>query len=332
MSKKIGIVGAGSFGTAIANVVAAACDAEYELYLWGREPDHIAKVRATRRNDLYLPGVALSDRIIPTSDLTDFADAEVIFVVTPSQAIRGVADRLAEVNFKGVLVSCTKGIERGSGLRMSQVLQERLPDNLIAVLSGPSHAEEAALGMPTAVVLGCENEAVAAQVQRMVNGPTFRVYTSTDRAGIELGGALKNIFAIAAGVADGLGFGDNTKAALVTRSLVELVRLGEAMGGSAETFYGLGGLGDLMVTCFSRHSRNRSVGERIGKGESIEEINASLQMVAEGVPTTRSVYEYAQRANLEAPILKAVYGLLYEGRSPQEVLGDILSREPKAEG
>lgn len=330
MKKKIGILGAGSFGTAIANIAAEATGVP--VWLWGREPTQIEEIRSTRRNKAYLPHVEVHPEVIPTADFADMLAMDVLFVVTPSKAIRSIADRLAEEAFRGIVVSCTKGIERGTGLRMSQVLEERLPKNVIAVLSGPSHAEEAALGMPTAIVLACEDEAVAGEIQLMLNGPTFRVYTSPDRAGVELGGALKNIFALAAGVTDGLGFGDNTKSALVTRSLVELVRLGVAMGGNAETFYGLSGLGDLMATCFSRHSRNRAVGERVGKGEAIGAINASLHMVAEGVPTTRSVYEYAQAAGLDAPILKAVYEMLYEGRAPQAVLADILSREPKAEG
>ena len=330
MNKKIGILGAGSFGTAIANIAAQACGST--VWLWGREAEQIAEIRSTRRNKAYLPHVEVHPGVLPTAEFADMLALDVLFVVTPSKAIRSIADRLAEGGFRGIVVSCTKGIERGSGLRMSQVLEERLPGNVIAVLSGPSHAEEAALGMPTAIVLACEDEGVAGEIQLMLNGPTFRVYTSPDRAGVELGGALKNIFALAAGVADGLGFGDNTKSALVTRSLVELVRLGVQMGGNAETFYGLSGLGDLMATCFSRHSRNRAVGERVGRGEAVGEINASLHMVAEGVPTTRSVFEYAVQAGLDAPILKAVYGLLYEGRSPQVVLTEILSREPKAEG
>ena len=214
---------------------------------------------------------------------------------------------------------------------MSQILAEALPGNPIAVLSGPSHAEEVAVGMPTAVVLGCADEGIAAKVQLALNGQTFRVYTSPDVAGIELGGALKNIFAIAAGVSDGLGFGDNSKAALVTRALVELIRLGAALGGQRTTFRGLSGIGDLMVTCFSLHSRNRSVGERLGKGETPDAIAASMQMVAEGVPTALSAYECARQHGIETPIIDAVYGLLYEGKSPREVLSTILSREPKPE-
>jgi glycerol-3-phosphate dehydrogenase (NAD(P)+) len=249
--------------------------------------------------------------------------------------MRSVAKGLAAVIAKSApgcaLVSFTKGIEQGSGLRMSEILAAALPGAPIAVLSGPSHAEEVALGMPTAVVLGCPDAALAAQIQRTMNSQTFRIYTSADVAGIELGGALKNVFAIAAGVSDGLGFGDNSKAALVTRALVELVRLGTALGGREETFRGLSGCGDLMVTCFSRHSRNRSVGERLGRGETPEQIAASMQMVAEGVPTALSAHECARRLNIQTPVIDAVYGLLYEKKSPREVLLEMLSREPKPE-
>ena len=257
--------------------------------------------------------------------------AELILVVPPSKGMRGVARLLAAATPQAPLVSFTKGIEQGSGLRMSEILQQALPDSPIAVLSGPSHAEEVAIGMPTAVVLGCEDAELAARIQLALNGQTFRVYTSTDVAGIELGGALKNIFAIAAGVSDGLGFGDNSKAALVTRALVELVRLGTALGGRRATFRGLSGIGDLMVTCFSHHSRNRGVGERLGRGETPEQIAASMQMVAEGVPTALSAYECARRFGVETPIIDAVHGLLYSGKSPREVLAEILSREPKPE-
>jgi glycerol-3-phosphate dehydrogenase (NAD(P)+) len=216
--------------------------------------------------------------VLPTADLTKVAGAEVILVVTPSVGLREMAGQLAAVRPRGVLVSCTKGIEQGTGLRMSQILKELLPGNPVAVLSGPSHAEEAVLGMPTAVVLGCEEEALGEDLQRAFNGQTFRVYTSPDVPGIELGG-----------------------------------------------------IGDLMVTCFSRHSRNRGVGERLGRGENPAIINASMQMVAEGVPTTRSAFECARYHGVETPIIDAVHGLLYEGKSPREALAKILSREPKAE-
>ena len=326
--KRIAVIGAGGWGTALANLMAAKGE---RVTLWGYDPHHVEELRATRVNTPFLPGVRLHDAVTPTADMAEVADAELFLVVPPSKGMRGIAERLAAVAPRGVLVSFTKGIEQGSGLRMSEILAQALPTSRIAVLSGPSHAEEVARSMPTAVVLGCEDAVLAAQIQSTLNSQTFRVYTSTDVAGIELGGALKNIFAIAAGVSDGLGFGDNSKAALVTRALVELIRLGTALGGRKATFRGLSGIGDLMVTCFSQHSRNRSVGERLGRGETPGQIAASMQMVAEGVPTTLSAYECARRLNVETPIIDAVHGLLYAGKSPREVLGDILSREPKPE-
>jgi glycerol-3-phosphate dehydrogenase (NAD(P)+) len=326
---RIAVIGAGGWGTALANLMAAKGE---PVTLWGYEPHHVEELRARRVNEPFLPGIRLHDQVEPTSRMADVAGAELLLVVPPSKGMRGVAQMLAAVNPKGVLVSCTKGLEQGSELRMSEIITQFLPHNPVAVLSGPSHAEEVAIGMPTAVVLGCSDEAIAAKIQLAMNGQTFRVYTSTDVAGIELGGALKNIFAIAAGVSDGLGFGDNSKAALVTRALVELIRLGTALGGQRATFRGLSGIGDLMVTCFSRHSRNRSVGERLGAGESPEAITASMQMVAEGVPTALSAYESARHHGVETPIIDAVHGLLYAGKSPREVLADILSREPKPEG
>ena len=325
---RIAVIGAGGWGTALANLMASK---GLPVTLWGFEPHHVAELQATRINTPFLPGIRLHDNVTATSEMADAADAELLLVVPPSKGMRGVATRLAAVNPKGILVSFTKGIEQGTGMRMSEILREALPSSHIAVLSGPSHAEEVATSMPTAVVLGCEDTAIATKVQLALNSQTFRVYTSTDVAGIELGGALKNIFAIAAGVSDGLGFGDNSKAALVTRALVELVRLGTALGGRRTTFRGLSGIGDLMVTCFSRHSRNRSVGERLGRGETPEQIAASMQMIAEGVPTALSAYECARRLGIETPIIDAVHGLLYTGKSGREVMLEILSREPKPE-
>ncbi|HWL52562.1 MAG TPA: NAD(P)H-dependent glycerol-3-phosphate dehydrogenase [Chthoniobacteraceae bacterium] len=326
----IGVIGAGSWGTALAQMLALRPESG-DILLWGRAEDHLETLAATHENRAYLPGVRLSDRIVPTRDFEAVAACDVVLVVTPSSAIRAIATRLAELNSRAVLVCCSKGIERGSGLRMSEILHSLLPEHPVTILSGPSHAEEVAIGMPTAVVLGCEDEALSAQLQQLLSGNTFRIYTNRDVAGIELGGALKNVFAIAAGVSDGLGFGDNSKGALVTRALAELTRLGVALGGKPETFAGLSGVGDLIVTCFSRHSRNRSFGERLGRGETLQRIQATQAMVAEGVPTTRSAYEQAREHGIDTPVIDATYSLLYEGRSPKEVLEAILSREQKAE-
>ena len=247
--------------------------------------------------------------------------------------MREVSARLARMKLRedAVLLSCTKGVERGSGLRMAQIVAEFFPQRTVAVLSGPSHAEEVARKMPTAVVLGSPDAAVAQRLQHAFTTRFFRAYTNDDVAGIELGGALKNIFALAAGVSDGLGLGDNSKAALVTRSLAELIRLGTALGGRRETFQGLSGIGDLMVTCFSKHSRNRAVGERLGRGESLTEITASMRMVAEGVPTTYSATDCARERGIDTPIIDQMRALLDGAISPREVLANLLSRDPRAE-
>ena len=327
--KRIAIIGAGGWGTALAQLMAAK---KKGVTLWGFEKPLVEALRVTRENTPFLPGVRLDDSVHVTTDMAEAVEgAEVVLVVPPSKGMRSVAATLAKTGVQAPLVSLTKGIEQGTELRMSEILQQTLPGLPVAVLSGPSHAEEVARAMPTAVVLGCKDEALARRIQNTLMSPAFRIYTSTDVAGIELGGALKNVFAIAAGISDGLGFGDNSKAALVTRSLVELVRLGTALGGRKATFRGLSGVGDLMVTCFSRHSRNRAVGERIGKGEPVGQITACLQSVAEGVPTALSAYECARHHDVETPILDTVHALLYQGKSSREVLDKLLSRAPKEE-
>jgi glycerol-3-phosphate dehydrogenase (NAD(P)+) len=326
---KLGVIGAGSWGTALAILAAGRGNT---VMLWGHDPGHIETLRRTGKNEDYLPGIELPGGIEPVPELAALAGCEAVLFVTPSRAIREVAEKFAacEPSREVVLVSCTKGIERSTGSRMSEVLGE-IFSNPIAVLSGPSHAEEVARGMPAAVVLGCRDEAVAERLQQGLSARTFRVYRSDDVAGIELGGALKNVFAIGAGVCDGLGLGDNAKAALITRGLAELIRLGIGLGGRRETFQGLSGIGDLMVTCFSRHSRNRSVGERLGRGETIEAVSGSMRMVAEGVPNTLSAYECARRLGIETPIIDAVKALLYEKKAPREALLELMTREPRPE-
>lgn len=326
----VGIIGAGSWGTALALLLHQN---GLPVTLWGHDPAQIGAVAAARENKVYLPGVALPEAFRFTIQLADLNDCDLLLIATPSKAIRDVAAALAATSSRqgAVILSCTKGVERGTGLRMSEVLSAALPQRAIAVLSGPSHAEEVARGMPTAVVIGAADSAVGARLQQAFTGKAFRAYTSNDVAGIELGGALKNIFAIAAGVSDGLGLGDNSKAALVTRSLAELIRLGTALGGRPETFQGLSGIGDLIVTCFSRHSRNRQVGERLGRGESLAEITASMSMVAEGVPTTWSASECARRMVIDAPIIEQIRALLDGEITPREVLANLLARDLRAE-
>jgi glycerol-3-phosphate dehydrogenase (NAD(P)+) len=328
--QNIGIVGAGSWGTALAFPLLAN---HLPVRIWGHDAAHIARMAAARENAAYLPGVALPESLQFTDDLDDLRTCDLVLLVTPSKAIREVASRLSTTGLRedAALLSCTKGVERGSGLRMSEILAECFPRNPVAVLSGPSHAEEVARQMPTALVIGCREATLAKRLQQSFSTPFFRTYTSDDVAGIELGGALKNIFAIAAGVSDGLGLGDNSKAALVTRALAELTRLGTALGGRRDTFHGLSGIGDLMVTCFSKHSRNRAVGERLGHGEQLADIVASMNMVAEGVPTTYSAHECAQRHGIETPIIAQIRALLDGTIPPRTAMMNLMGRDAGAE-
>ena len=247
----------------------------------------------------------------------------------PSKAFRHVTASLK--NFHGIAISVTKGIEHHTGLTMCGVLAENAPHARLAALSGPSLALEVARGVPTAIVAASNDVATANAVQKLFHRPAFRVYTSSDRHGVELGGALKNVIAISAGVCDGLGFGDNSKAALVTRGLTEIRRLGVACGAQGETFSGLSGLGDLMVTCFSKLSRNRGLGERLGRGETVETILASAVSIAEGYPTAKSAHALAHKLNVATPIIDEIYSALYENKNPAKALHDLTARESKAE-
>src|SRR6476619_991231 len=277
--RRTAILGAGGWGTALAVL---GSKKGHEITLWGHNPTRTEAIRVTRENRDYLPGVKLPDSINVTSDITECVNADLIVFVTPSMALRSVANQLRSSfgDSKAMLLSGTKGIEHGSGMRMSEILVEIFPQNTVAVLSGPNLAVEVSKDLPTATVLGCRVAQQAEELQRHLGSERFRIYSSDETIGIELGGALKNVFAIPAGVSDGFGLGDNSKAALVTRSLAELLRLGIAMGGSAKTFYGLSGAGDLIATCFSQHRRNRRVGERLGRGETLEQIQSGMQMVA----------------------------------------------------
>jgi glycerol-3-phosphate dehydrogenase (NAD(P)+) len=327
---EIAILGAGSWGTALAWLWGKA---DREISLWGHDADRVARMRKTRENRDYLPGLKLSPSVRVTSQLNDCTGADLIVFATPSMALRKVAARLQKTigNGRTILLSCVKGIEHRTGLRMSQILNELFPEKKIAVLSGPNLAVEVVQNLPTATVIGCSDIEGATSLQSILGSPRFRVYTSEEVASIELGGALKNVFAVAAGISDGLELGDNSKAALVTRSLAELVRLGVAMGGTAQAFYGLSGAGDLIVTCYSERSRNHTVGKRLGRGESLTEITRSMKMVAEGIPTARSAFECARRLNIETPIIDQVYAVLYEQKKPTVALEEVLSREQKAE-
>ena len=324
------ILGAGSWGTALAALWGK--DGR-DIIMWGHNAERIEQLKQSHENREYLPGKKLPPNVRLTSVMADCAACDLIVFVIPSTAFRTIATEFAKVANKksAVLLSCTKGIEHGSGMRMSQILAEILPGHTAAVLSGPNLAVEVARELPTATVIGCSETECAAELQSFLGSSRFRIYSSGEVTGIELGGALKNVFALPAGVSDGFGLGDNSKAALVTRSLAELLRLGTAMGGRPDTFQGLSGVGDLIATCFSKHSRNRTVGERLGRGETLEQITSSMQMVAEGIPTAKSAYQCARQLNVETPIIDQVYAVLYEGKNPLQGLQELLQRDQKAE-
>jgi glycerol-3-phosphate dehydrogenase (NAD(P)+) len=328
--KRTVIIGAGSWGTALAALWAK--DGRL-ISLWGNNAERINRVQRSRENTEYLSGVQLPDNIRATHELSDCGEADLIVFVTPSTALREIATRVrnAGVSDNGVLLSCTKGIEHGSGMRMSEILSTLFPSNPVAVLSGPNLAAEVVRGLPTATVIGCANEEYAIELQGFLGSEHFRIYTSDDIVSIELGGALKNVFAVAAGVGDGLGLGDNSKAALITRAMAELLRLGTKMGGNARTFYGLSGVGDLIATCFSKHSRNRRVGERLGRAETLAGIQADMKMVAEGIPTAKSAFECARRLAVETPIIDQIYAVLYQEKPLLLAMRELLGRGPKPE-
>ncbi len=330
MKIKTAILGAGAWGTALAWLWGK--DGR-QISLWGHNVARVMRMQKMRENHDYLPGVKLPESVDVTSELSDCGEADLIVFVTPSTALREIATRLQKliVNPRALFLSCTKGVEHLTGMRMSQIIREVFPGHGIAVLSGPNLAVEIAQNLPTATVIGCDEVNYAASLQNILGSSRFRIYTSQDVVSIELGGALKNVFALAAGISDGLGLGDNSKAALVTRSLAELVRLGIAMGGNANAFYGLSGAGDLIVTCYSERSRNHTVGKRLGRGEPVAQIIRSMQAVAEGIPTARSAWECARRLNIATPIIDQIYAVLYEEKKPTVALEELLRREQKAE-
>ena len=328
--RTIAIVGAGNWGTALAILWSSRAT---EIILWGHNRERLCTMEANRSHDFGGGRTAeLPEAIRLTSDLAECGRAELIVFVTPSTALREVATALRPVaKDTAVLLSCTKGLEHQSGMRMSEILQEIFATSRVAVLSGPNLAVEVVRGLPSATVLGCRDPNCAQDLQRSLGSPRFRIYSSQETAGIELGGALKNVFAITAGASDGLGFGDNSKAALVTRCLAEMIRLGTAMGGHSATFYGLSGAGDLIATCFSHYSRNRKVGELLGHGKTVDDIVAEMKTVAEGIPTTRSAFDCARRLQIETPIIDQAYAMLYENRKPEEALRELISRDQKPE-
>ena len=328
--QSVSVIGAGGWGSALAQLLSTR---GVPVTIWAHEPAQADEINSARTNKQFLPGVRLADAITATTDMAQAARGDLVVVVPPSQFLKSVSAQLSQAGVKSgaPLVCCTKGLEHHTGRLMTQVLGEFFPKNPVAALSGPNHAEEVARGTPAAAVVAADDHRLADRLREFFCTDSFRAYSSDDVAGVELGGALKNIYAIAAGISDGLGLGDNAKSALVTRSLAELIRLGTKLGGKAETFYGLSGLGDLIVTCFSVHSRNRGLGERLGKGETLADIQKSMVMVAEGVPTARSAYEEARKLGLDTPLLDTVHAVLFENLSPRDGLLQLLARDPKRE-
>lgn len=330
LRRRVTVLGDGGWGTCLGVLLAGQ---GHRVTLWGHMPSYMDQLRRTRENVKFLPGVVIPASVRLTSDFAQaWEAAEVIVVAVPSQYLRRVlqAARGGPWN-RTLVVSVVKGIEPGALLRMSEVVRDLVPAKRLVVLSGPSISYETARGVPTTVVAASRQSAAARQVQDLFSTNQFRVYTSSDVIGVELGGALKNVIAIACGVADGLGFGANAKAALVTRGLVEMSRLGIAMGARARTFAGLSGLGDLVTTCFSQHSRNRRVGEQLGRGVPLSTITGTTEQVAEGITTAQSAYSLSRKHKVEMPIATAVYEILYERKSPKRAVADLMARELKPE-
>ena len=324
------VLGCGAWGTALAMVLNGA---GRQVTVWGYETDYVAEIERTRQNPKFLPGVEIPPAIRFVSSLDDETTvAGTVFSVIPTQFLRsGISSLRDGLPTHAVYVSCSKGFEEKSLKRPSELLAEFFPGSRVVVLSGPSHAEEVSRRLPAALVAGSSDLTQSVAVQTLIAGPRLRVYTSTDPIGVEVGGATKNVMAIACGISDGLGFGDNARAALMTRGLSELTRLGCALGGQRPTFSGLSGMGDLVVTCASQHSRNWNVGHRIGQGERLVDIVSGTEQVAEGVATTRSLHELQKQLAIDLPITSEVHRVLFEGKAPRDAVESLMSREFKHE-
>jgi glycerol-3-phosphate dehydrogenase (NAD(P)+) len=327
------VIGSGSFGTALTNVLAATFG---EVVLWGRDGNLVDAVNARHENPTYLPGIPLAANIRATTDLAEsLRGTQLIVSATPSHATREVMKRAVPAIPRHVpIITVAKGIENESLMTMSQLLEDCLPEEMhpyVAILSGPSFAKELAQRMPTVVTIAAHWEKVAKRCQKAFQTDTFRSYTSTDVIGVELGGALKNVIAIAAGLSDGLGLGNNARAAIITRGLAEISRLGVRMGANPLTLSGLSGMGDLVLTCTGELSRNRKVGIELGKGRALQEILGDLKQVAEGVKTAKSARDLATQVGVELPICHQIYCILYEGKNPRAAVGELMTRQPKSE-
>ena len=327
---KISVLGSGSWGLALALLLH---NNGHEVLLWSARPENARKLREKRENPDRLPGVRLPDEIDVLTDMERaLKDVDVTVLAVASPYIRSTAHKMAPFVCKDQkIVNVAKGIEEKTLKTLSEVIEEEIPQGNVAVLSGPSHAEEVGRGLPTTCVISAHTQEVAEYLQSIFMSPVFRVYTTPDILGVELGGALKNVIALAAGMADGLGYGDNTKAALITRGIAEIARLGIKMGGIPETFYGLTGIGDLIVTCASVHSRNRKAGYLIGQGKSMQEAMDEVGMIVEGVYSAKAAIRLAQKYQVELPIIEQVNKILFEDKKAADALNDLMLRDPKTE-
>ena len=327
---KIGIIGAGSWGIALSVLLH---NNGHTITVWSALPQEIEQLKACHEHKEKLPGVKLAEDILFTTDLSNAVkEMDILVLAVPSSFTRETAHRMAGFVENGqIIVNVAKGIEEATLMTLSQVIEDEIPQADVAVLSGPSHAEEVGKGIPTTIVVGASSRATAEKIQNIFMSDVFRVYTSPDVLGIELGAALKNVVALAAGIADGLGYGDNTKAALITRGMAEISRLGMAMGGKFETFSGLSGIGDLIVTCASMHSRNRRAGILIGQGKTMEEAMAEVKMVVEGVFSTKAAMALAEKYHVELPIMEQVHEVLFCGKAAADAVKDLMIRDKKIE-
>lgn len=327
---KVGVIGAGSWGTALTILLSKN---GHDVTVWSIDPNEIAMLSSEHEHKSKLPGVKIPEKVEFTTEMEKaVVGKDFLVLAVPSAFTRSTAQRMAPCVGKGqIIVDVAKGIEEKTLLTLSQQILEEIPQAEVAVLSGPSHAEEVGRGLPTVVVIGAKKKRTAQYLQTMFMNEVFRVYTSPDVLGIELGGALKNVIALAAGIADGLGYGDNTKAALITRGVVEISKLGAAMGGAPESFSGLTGMGDLIVTCASMHSRNRKAGILIGQGKSMQEAMDEVKMVVEGVYSTKAAVALGEKYGISMPIVNAVNDVLFNGKAPKEAVNELMMRDGKAE-
>ncbi len=327
---EVGILGAGSWGTALSYLLH---NNGHKVSVWSIDPDEIQMLTTKREQTEKLPGVKLPEDMIFTTDMESVVtNKDFLVMAVPSQFTRGTAKNMSPLVKSGqLIVDVAKGIEEDTLMTLSQQIEQEIPQANVAVLSGPSHAEEVGRGMPTAVVIGAHEKETATYLQEMFMSPVFRVYTSPDMLGMELGGSLKNVIALAAGIADGMGYGDNAKAALITRGMAEITRLGVKMGGAPETFAGLTGIGDLIVTCSSEHSRNRKAGYLMGQGKSMEEAMNEVNMVVEGVHSAKAAKKLGEKYEVTLPIVEQVYAVLFEGKDSRMAVNELMLRDSKAE-